>query len=172
MLCDRCKKREATTHYKQIINGDLQEYHLCNECAAEAGLSLGMDFGGFHKMFGSLFGSGLMGVPQVSSQRCPVCGMSADDIAQTGRVGCAECYETFLPRLMPSIQKIHGRTGHVGRVPRSAGQQLGRRREREELERKLRDAINREAFEEAASIRDQIKNLTEGGEGHDGTEMV
>lgn len=171
MLCDRCHQREATTHYKQILNGHLQEYHLCSACAAEMGLGFGgfgMDFGGFPQMFGSLFGSGLVGSSQAAAQRCPVCGMSADDIAQTGRVGCAHCYETFLPRLMPSIQKIHGRTGHVGRVPRSAGRQLGQRREREELERKLKDAVNREAFEEAAALRDQLKRLQEGGEADDG----
>lgn len=33
MLCQNCGKNEATTHIKQIVNGDMAESHLCAECA-------------------------------------------------------------------------------------------------------------------------------------------
>lgn len=33
MICDRCKKREATTYLKTNINGVVTEKHLCSECA-------------------------------------------------------------------------------------------------------------------------------------------
>lgn len=33
MLCQRCKKREATYHSKTIINGMVSEEHLCSNCA-------------------------------------------------------------------------------------------------------------------------------------------
>ena len=38
--------------------------------------------------------------------RCPVCGASLSDISDTGKVGCADCYKTFLNQLMPSIQRM------------------------------------------------------------------
>ena len=35
MLCQKCKKNEATVYYKENINGHVTEYNLCPECAAE-----------------------------------------------------------------------------------------------------------------------------------------
>ena len=35
MLCDRCKKREAKIYYTEVVNGEMKEQHLCEECAAE-----------------------------------------------------------------------------------------------------------------------------------------
>ena len=37
MLCQNCGKNEATTHIKQVINGDTAERHLCSECAEHLG---------------------------------------------------------------------------------------------------------------------------------------
>ena len=34
MLCDRCKKNEATFHKVISINGDGYETHLCSDCAS------------------------------------------------------------------------------------------------------------------------------------------
>ena len=39
MLCQNCGKNEATTHIKQIVNGDMAESHLCAECAKNLGYS-------------------------------------------------------------------------------------------------------------------------------------
>ena len=44
MLCQNCKKRQATIHITRIINGRKVEMHLCAQCAAELGLT-GEDFG-------------------------------------------------------------------------------------------------------------------------------
>ena len=35
MLCDRCKKNEATIHVKKVLNGKIESMHLCAECAKE-----------------------------------------------------------------------------------------------------------------------------------------
>ena len=45
MLCQNCGKNEATTHIKQVINGDTAERHLCSECAEHLGY--GDAFSGF-----------------------------------------------------------------------------------------------------------------------------
>ena len=38
MLCQYCKKNEATTHIKRVINGEATESHLCHRCAETAGV--------------------------------------------------------------------------------------------------------------------------------------
>ena len=35
MICERCKKKEATVFYEENINGATRSYSLCSECAAE-----------------------------------------------------------------------------------------------------------------------------------------
>ncbi len=35
MICDNCKKNEATVHITKIINGVKQEHSLCDVCASE-----------------------------------------------------------------------------------------------------------------------------------------
>ena len=36
MKCQKCNKREATTHLTRIVNGYKEELHLCSECAAHS----------------------------------------------------------------------------------------------------------------------------------------
>ena len=35
MLCDNCKKNEATVHIKEFHNGQCETHHLCAECASK-----------------------------------------------------------------------------------------------------------------------------------------
>ena len=168
MLCQNCGKNEATTHIKQIINGDMAESHLCSDCAAHAGYS--DMFSGFGLNLSGLF-SGLLGdmMPSISSgksPRCPKCGTSFDEIVRDGRVGCADCYRTFYDKLLPSIQRIHGKIKHSGKVTNSAPAETKPETTEEKIE-KLKEAMNeavaKQDFENAAKIRDEIKAL-EGGE--------
>ena len=58
MLCQNCKRRQATIHITRIINGKRVEQHICAQCAADLGLlGGGMDqFGGFGNLgFPGLF---------------------------------------------------------------------------------------------------------------------
>lgn len=48
-------KNEATTHIKQVINGDTAERHLCSECAEHLGY--GDAFSGFGFDVAGLFGN-------------------------------------------------------------------------------------------------------------------
>ncbi len=168
MLCQNCGKNEATTHIKQIINGDMAESHLCSDCAAHLGYS--DMFSGFGLNLSELFG-GFLGdmMPSISSgkiQRCTKCGTSFEEIVRDGRVGCADCYTTFYDRLLPSIQRIHGKIKHSGKVSASPAEEPKVETVEEKIE-KLRAAMNeavaKQEFENAAKIRDEIKAL-EGGE--------
>lgn len=169
MLCQSCGKNQATTHVKSIVNGELKEYVLCPECAKKMGY--GSLFNGFGFNLGSFLGSflGDEDVPEQISNtvRCKRCGSSFNEIAKTGQVGCAECYRTFYDRMIPSIQRIHGNTTHVGKLASSAGLQARLKSELEKAKEELKQAIQEQEFEKAAQLRDRIKEMERQGNEHE-----
>ncbi len=161
MLCQACEKRQATTHIKTIVNGELREYYLCPECASKHGYGsflgdFGLDIDKFFGSFMDTLGSGR------ASRRCSFCGSSFEDIAKSGKVGCAKCYEEFYEELLPSLRRIHGRTSHTGKLAGSAGTGVRIRNEINKCREELEQAIKAQEFEKAATLRDRIKELEEG----------
>ena len=157
MLCQSCGKRQATTHIKTILNGELKEYDLCPECAEKMGY--GSFFGNVGFDLDKLFGSFMGGFTAKPAKRCQCCGSSFEDIAKSGKVGCANCYEVFYEELLPSVQRIHGKTSHTGKLAHSAGTQVKIRNELAKLKSELERAVKAQEFEKAAELRDQIKEL-------------
>jgi protein-arginine kinase activator protein McsA len=85
---------------------------------------------------------------------CPGCSFSVHTIAATGKVGCGECYNTFKKELSGLINKCQaGATTHKGKVPKNTPEVL------KSLEAKLKDAVIKEDYAEAARLRDEIKKL-------------
>lgn len=166
MLCQNCKKNEANMHMKRIINGSATEVHLCSDCARSLGY--GDSFAGFGLGFSDLF-SDLLGRSEKtlsgsSALRCSLCGKSFDDIAESGRVGCAECYVTFYDKLLPTLRKIHGKTTHQGKAPLNFSENKATSEvDVNELKLALKSAIEREDFESAAKLRDEINEIMNGG---------
>lgn len=169
MICQSCEKRQATTHIKTIVNGELKEFMLCPECAGKLGYgSLFTSFGpDLDRLFGGFMDSY---TPQISGKRCPFCGSSFEDIAKSGKVGCAHCYETFYEELLPSIQRIHGRTVHAGKLASSAGVKVKTRSELTQLKKELEQAIKTQEFEKAAELRDKIRELEKNMKENDASE--
>ena len=160
MLCQICQKKQATTHIKSILNGEVTEYDLCPECAKKMGY--GNIFADMNSDFSSLLGSFFgMGKEQVlpNSKRCSTCGSSFSDIARRGKVGCADCYSVFYEKLLPTIRRIHGNTEHIGKTAESAGEQNRIQNQVENLKSQLQKAIDNQEFEKAAELRDRIKEL-------------
>ena len=101
---------------------------------------------------------------QSVEQRCQKCGNTFSDIVRSGKVGCSECYETFYDKLLPSIQRIHGRIKHNGKqVPVAETTVVPAPQEEdnllENLKKELAAAIEKQDFEQAVVIRDKIKEL-------------
>ena len=169
MICQNCGKREATTHIKRVVNGETSESHLCAECAASLGY--GDVFGNWGMSLGDLLGSFLSegAQPQLTSaQRCAKCGSAWHDIVRDGKVGCAECYRTFYDKLVPSLQRIHGRIQHTGKVSGSTdgtstqqtkSPQALREEKIESLRAQMNEAVAAQDFERAAELRDEIRTL-------------
>ena len=168
MLCQNCKKNEATTHIKHVINGEATENHFCHSCAESLGV------GGFFDdfslnlpgIFSSFFGDSVFSLGERQLDRCEKCGSCFDDIIKTGKVGCADCYEKFYSKLLPSIQRIHGKAKHQGKIPEIHGTKVTAREKTAEekiadLQKEMQKAIEEQNFERAAVIRDEIKKLKE-----------
>jgi protein arginine kinase activator len=171
MLCQECNQRDATVHFTKIVNQEKTEIHLCETCAREKGDFVMKDSGGgfsFHNLLSGLLGfeQGYpMGAPgqgqaQAAQNRCGTCGLTYQQFAQVGRFGCADCYKYFSGRVEPLVRRIHGgATKHTGKVPRRTGGQIMMRKQLVELRQELQQKIQGEQFEEAAVIRDRIREL-------------
>lgn len=162
MLCDSCKIKNANFHYTKIINGKIQELHLCETCAFEnQELDLDKPFS-IHKLFAGLFNSiDDTEEKQVEDMTCSNCGLSFSRFQKTGKLGCEKCYENFSQQLKPIINGIHGHNHHRGKTPKRISPGIVLRKEIEELNEKLEDAVKKEEFESAALIRDEIKAVKE-----------
>ena len=123
MLCDNCGKREANIRYTENINGKIKEMHLCEECSKKLGIMDKMNFNiptSFPSFFGSFledFGE-LEAMPifnELKEEVCNSCNTSFEDIINTGRLGCPNCYDVFSDRLDPILKRLQGANRHVGR---------------------------------------------------------
>lgn len=168
MLCQNCGKYEATTHVKRIINGETAEAHLCSDCARALGYNdvFSGFSGSFSDLLGSFFGDNTVGALSTRAVRCEKCGNTFNDIVNSGKLGCADCYKTFYDKLLPSLQRLHGKTRHEGKVPVMGAEvnaQQNKISELAQLEEELKNAVEVQDFEKAAKLRDKINELKDGG---------
>lgn len=178
MLCDNCGKREANVRYSENINGRKKELHLCEECSQKLGignmdLNMPIDFssffGGLLEDFGTTDFMPLFN--EVKALKCDNCGYTFEDIVNTGRLGCGNCYSVFEERLDPIIKKIQGSNTHIGRSGKIIDNKIGKKFDEnkdetnqdisklDKLQKELKQAIKDERYEDAAKIRDEIKEL-------------
>ena len=165
MVCDICKQHQATVHLTEIVDEQMSELHLCETCANQKGAQMESHFGLADLLAGLAdFGKpAAVGAPLEEGEvkTCETCGMSYEDFKKVGRLGCSECYTTFRKSLSTLLRRIHGSTSHVGKVPLSlsGSTTVKGRNELQELKRRLQRAIEGEDFEEAAKIRDRLREL-------------
>jgi len=115
-------------------------------------------------------------INQLKAFECDSCGYTFDDIVNTGKLGCQNCYDVFEDRLDPIIRRIQGSNHHVGRIGKIVDNKINDRVEKKEhkveenkknkeqskmdtLQEELKKAIKEERYEDAAKIRDEIKKL-------------
>ncbi len=90
---------------------------------------------------------------------CPTCGFAQADFKKTGRLGCSTCYTVFAEPLEGMLKQMHKGTQHIGKVPKALRAKLDTTKQRERLNTQLKKAIETENYEEAAQLRDQLKEL-------------
>lgn len=158
MLCDICGKREATVHLTEIINGKVTELHLCEECAREKGAQMEQHFGIADLLAGLADLSSGAEIKEETALKCSNCGMTYKDFKKLGKFGCSQCYEAFKKYVPSLLKRIHGSAKYVGEGPETKEYEVVRD-ELQELKRRLEKVIEREEYEEAARIRDKIREL-------------
>lgn len=161
MLCEKCGKNHATTHIRSVVNGVVHEKNLCGYCAAKEGYG-DITHNSLGEMLASMFGDVLSSGAKSEQLRCPCCGVTFSDIAESGKAGCSECYKTFYEQLLPYLKRVHGGTHHTGKIPNRAPLMVKPQEETvDSLRSLLNELVRQEKFEEAAVVRDKIRMLEE-----------
>ena len=102
--------------------------------------------------------------PEISDMvKCKECGLTYRDFKKIGRFGCGGCYESFKTHIGPLLKRIHGSERHVGKVPIMVGKTVKDTRNLQDLKARMEKAIQTEDFEEAARLRDKVKEMEKKG---------
>ncbi len=156
MKCQSCSK-PATVHLTDIVNGHKKELHLCQSCAEQQQLIKHQDLN-LSAILQTVIGQHLSQLTDdLARLTCPACGIKYMEFRAEGRLGCPHDYEVFRAGLQPLLQRIHRADRHVGKTPRRGPARAGALAELVELRQQLRTAIEAEAYEEAARLRDLLR---------------
>ncbi len=159
MLCDICGKVQATVHLTEIIDGQMAELHLCEDCARKKSIQMEQQFGLADLLAGLADFGEKFGKTDEVRLKCSNCGLTYEGFRKTGRLGCSQCYNSFRQYLASLLKKIHGSNRHFGKAPVKLSRTVRKKSELQELKNKLQRAIQLEDFEEAVILRDKIKEL-------------
>ena len=151
---------------------------MCDECRKKLGIQ-GLDFNipiDFSSFFGDFLNeyddSSLFPMLTKPKQlKCDNCGMTYDEFMKEGKFGCSNCYSIFDSKIEPILKRIHGESKYLGRkgkVPKltvnkkeEPVEEVKNDKENDiaELKKELKKLIKEEKYEEAAVLRDKIKDL-------------
>lgn len=168
MKCTNCNKNEATVYYREVINGKETKYALCPECAAEKEKEMNKSlFDSFYEPFGtgllgSLFSDVLPSGERYENKgekKCTLCGATFRELCEGGKTGCPTCYSVFREEFGPTLSRLHGSADHKGRAPGKFKQKREEKARLCAMEKDLKKAIAEERYEDAAQLRDKIKEL-------------
>lgn len=162
MKCENCGKNEVTFVYQSNINGKLEERHLCAECAEKLGYTRRLAAQGERMMrgFRGFFGGGLL-----ESFFSPIHTLSGD----SGRFFGEDLLDDFFSEL-PALGTVEQPAASQSRteaeprkqeIPISGKEQsrFARERRMNQLRLELKKAVHQERFEDAAKLRDELRQL-------------
>lgn len=161
-FCEGCEKPQAV-YLAEIVKGKIKQYYLCESCP-------------LLKDFYVLKPSDAPNVAAISGQpaeegkeildlTCPKCGLTYEQFIVRGYLGCSECYSAFREPLKLLLAHIHGSDIHLGKAPKiirgkktSAGnaRKTNRIDTLLDMKEKLKTAVEKEDFGQAAQLRDKI----------------
>ena len=162
MKC-QCGK-QATVHLTKIINGAKKAEHFCPECAEKQELVKKQEMN-LNAILQSVISTNVgAAADELSRLTCPTCGIKYMEFKAAGRCGCPNDYLVFRAPLLPLLERIHRGSRHVGKIPPHALKHAAQQTELRELRQQLRSAIEQEAYEEAARVRDLIRQKEQADE--------
>jgi protein arginine kinase activator len=157
VICQVCSTNAATVHLTDIVNGHKKEQHLCQSCAEKQQLMNQQELN-LPVLLQTLIGQHIgQHTDELARLTCPACGIKYMEFRAEGRLGCAHDYEVFRVPLKPLLERIHRSLKHVGKTPRHLPARVARQMNALELRSQLRAAVESEAYEEAARLRDLLR---------------
>ena len=157
MKCEHCGKNEVTFVYRSNINGQVEEKHLCSDCAEKLGYTQRITAHN-QRMMQNFFGNGFFGggllddffapMPSLMSRMNHLLDDPFDD------------FFSDMPTLgAPARQSSQQEEKKEDLVEKEEQSRFSRMRQMNALRMEMKKAVHQENFERAAEIRDQIKAL-------------
>lgn len=155
-LCESCGENKATVQLVEIVQGVKSAQRLCDSCAEKRGIGLtnspNLD------TLQSFLDSVMEPMPEMQA---PDLFTSSEEAAlrhfqATGKFGHPDDYKLLKKYIEPFLQKIHGSIRHRGKIPQS---HKTHEHEIAVLTDQMNEAAATEKYEEAAKLRDHIRDL-------------
>jgi protein arginine kinase activator len=155
--CQRCQK-PASLHITELESvGKFEDLHFCEECGRK------YIFETMPKKKQKAMGEPIVEsaeeAGELNERHCEVCGVQFVEFRNSGKLGCPHDYQAFQAELIPLLESIHGSTKHSGKSPRRQPRARATHQELARLRKKLQLAVDEEEYEEAAQVRDRIRQL-------------
>jgi protein arginine kinase activator len=159
MKCDICGTAEAIIHIRQVTENIESEFHLCESCALLRGINTQENR--VELSISNLL-TGLVDFKDRADAEqqnvvCPKCKQTLQNFKKQQKLGCNECFNVFSHEIKSVLKRVSGEGRHRGKYPRKYLAYQTYLEEIKELKTKLEEAIKIENYEEAANLRDQIK---------------
>lgn len=169
MLCENCRENEVNFKYTEVINGNKREISLCDKCAKKLGLQ-SLDFeksfaGVFEDMFdissagklSNLFNMSytnelddLFNIPYTNSLENLFNLSLFDSISEKNKIN-SNLTKQEKQDVLNDIEKVINKK-------QKNNEEINKK---QKLQIELEKAIKEERYEDAAKIRDEIKNIPE-----------
>ncbi len=168
MNCQICNKNVATVHITEVAPAEpgeavraADDKHVCTACAQRLDIPYTVPVftaKGAMKTF-ELLQESARRARREGRLACPDCGMTLAEFRSKGRLGCPKDYDVFQAHLDPLLERVHNAIRHVGDGPSEPVVADKKRQALTALRAQLEEAIQKEAYESAAKLRDEIQEI-------------
>lgn len=172
MKCELCHQAEAQQAIRKAVNSEEQELYVCKACAdaqqpkkEKAVLPpdpppevLDVIKETLPELMGMILGAAVEftgRIPSFKEAVCPLCGLTRSEYKKAARLGCAQCYETFIQDLDGVVGDMHRFPVHNGKKPKHPRPS----KQASLLIERLRAAEKENRTGDAEALRDRIRQL-------------
>lgn len=170
MICENCKQRPATVTVTMTKDNQRVEKHYCEVCSSKHDFAQASSHSkalSIEDIFSSWFGipTWSADAPNAKDEKeapvqCEECGMTYEQFLHEGKFNCSNCYDQFHALLPTVFKRLHnGATEHTGKIPTGLNTSYKIKKQIESLREQMKQAVQIEEFEKAASLRDEAKAL-------------
>lgn len=161
MICPKCNNRLATIRYAEVVDGVVTERYLCPECLAKMQQDAipGFQIAAAAPAVAKPSALDVAEDALRTQRACPACGTLLSSVLETGRVGCARCYQVFSQEIDDRLETMHHSLQHRGKTARVDDSKTQIRADLQTKRGLLRSMLKAEKYEEAARLRDEIQSL-------------